>query len=136
MTPGTRRTAKMILAVLSLLWLAGSGWLQFSSLAETETKTFASTEVKERMKECDGSFQQRYECKEAIVIETHRTTFWNLTGRVAVVGLPPILAWIAFGLLFPKRLVIPHRQTVAEDPDAWKKRAQEHVKIPTHRGHG
>lgn len=128
MDPKTRALAKWIVGGVCLLWMALAGWLQFSDLSENEIQTHASTAVKERMRDCEGTFQQRYECKEAIVIQSSRETFYTVTIRIIIVALPPILLGVAFPFMFPRRRPVIHRQV--EDDDAWKQRAQSHIIHP------
>lgn len=73
------------------LWMAWAVWDQFLSIPTGEVENHSSLSVKERMSDCSGTFQQRYDCKNNIVIETDRMTFLNMIGRIAIVVLPPFL---------------------------------------------
>ncbi|MBI2235879.1 MAG: hypothetical protein HYU60_02810 [Magnetospirillum sp.] len=123
-----RETARWTITAASLMWMVYAGWWQFSAIPERELQTHSSADVQDRLRDCEGSFQKRYECKEAIVIKTHRDTFYNLVERLAIVVMPAILGGAAFAYFFPKRLVT-RKKDVEEDPDAWKRRAERQTRV-------
>ncbi|MGE5503636.1 MAG: hypothetical protein ACM31L_04365 [Actinomycetota bacterium] len=132
MHPRTYNATKWVVVLASLGWMTWAGIDQFSEVPEQDLLTHSSPEVKERLRDCEGTFKQRYECKENIVIKTHRDTFYRLTERLAIVTVPAILAGLAFLFLVPKpELVV--REQPDEDPDAWKRAAQMRTRIkPPH----
>jgi len=71
--------------------MAWAVWSQFLSIPTGEVENHSSLSVRERMNDCSGNFQQRYDCKNTIVIETDRMTFLNMIGRIVIVVLPPLL---------------------------------------------
>jgi len=85
------------------LWMAWALWSQFLSIPTGEVENHSSLSVKERMSDCAGTFQQRYDCKNNIVIETDRTTFLNMVGRIIIVVLPPLLLIGALNLSSRRR---------------------------------
>lgn len=87
---------KWMVTGISLIWMTWAGWDQFGNLSESDIENHSSTSVQERMKDCSGTFKQRYECKENIVIKSGRDTFSAMLGRLSIVVMPPIL--LAFGL--------------------------------------
>jgi hypothetical protein len=113
-----------------LLWMALVGWLLFALLPPGAIEHHGSTTVKDRMAtQCQGSFRDRYECKEAIIVETGRDTFWTLASRFLAVVVPPMLlsAWLSSYLRRnPVRVVIHH----GHEGNDWKSRAQMHVAVP------
>mgnify|MGYP001809779347 CR=1 FL=1 len=84
---------KAVATALCLLWIGWGVWTQFLSLPDEEIENHSSLSVKDRMSDCIGTFQQRYECKNAIVIETDRHNFFNAVGRLVLIVLPPILVF-------------------------------------------
>jgi hypothetical protein len=128
-----RETARWVIMAASLAWMGYAGWWQFSAIPERELLTHSSADVQDRLRDCEGSFQKRYECKEAIVIKTQRDTFNNLVERLSIVVIPPILGGLAFAYLFPKRLVTRKKEP-EEDPDAWKHRANRHIRTKPAQG--
>jgi len=96
----TRATAKRLLVGISLIWLALGTWLAFFALPPDEVQTINSPEVKDRMRdECSGSFQERYRCKEAIILEIGQDSFANMTLRLVLVVSVPLLAAVAYHTL-------------------------------------
>lgn len=85
------KLGKWMVTGVSLIWMAWAGWDQFGNLSGDDIENHSSTAVQERMRDCAGTFKQRYECKENIVIQSGRSTFSALTGRMAIVVVPPIL---------------------------------------------
>ncbi|CCG41638.1 hypothetical protein [Magnetospirillum molischianum] len=73
------------------VWICWAVWTQFLTMPNGEVENHSSLSVKERMSDCAGNFQQRYDCKNSIVIETDRMTFLNMVGRIVIVVLPPLL---------------------------------------------
>jgi hypothetical protein len=134
MDAATRRNIKVALTVVCLAWVGWASWDQFSDLSDDDVQNHGSAAVQERMaRECEGSFKQRYDCKERIVIRSGQQTFMNMLGRFAVISVPPALAWLAFSFLFPKSKV--RERHVFEDPDAWKHRAEMHTHMDKHDTH-
>lgn len=80
-----------MVAMVSLVWMAWAGWDQFANLPEGTVENHSSAAVQERLRDCSGTFKQRYECKNAIVINTDRNSFFNMLGRIAIVVVPPML---------------------------------------------
>ncbi|MGE5548145.1 MAG: hypothetical protein ACM33T_14660 [Solirubrobacterales bacterium] len=132
MTKGQRKAAKLLVGLLCLVWIAGSGVAMFATLGEDEVQTHSSDTVKDRLRDCEGTFKQRYECKEAIVIQTHRKTFYTLSERLAIVVLPPSLLAIAFSMAL-KRIPVerPHHRHEHAAVD-WKTKAEMHIHHPHH----
>jgi hypothetical protein len=69
------KLGKWVITGVSLLWMSWAGWDQFGNLSEEDLENHSSSVVQERMKDCSGTFKQRYECKENIVIQSGRNTF-------------------------------------------------------------
>lgn len=93
---GGSKIGKWIITVISLIWMAWATWDQFANLPPGEIENHSSPAVQDRMRDCAGTFKQRYECKDAIVIETGVTSFFNMVGRIAIIIVPP--AVLAAGL--------------------------------------
>ena len=88
---GVSKIGTSALTVVCLVWMAAATWSQFADLPEGTVENHSSEATKERMRDCSGTFKQRYECKNAIVIETDRNSFFNVLGRIAIIALPPLL---------------------------------------------
>ena len=88
---------RKIFIAISVVWMAAMGWLQFGNLNENDVLTPHSAAVRERMDtECTGSFGQRYDCKETIVIRTVRHSLVNMVMRLGIVCVVPILLALIF----------------------------------------
>jgi hypothetical protein len=85
------KIGNIMVTTVSLVWMAWAGWNQFANLPEGAVENHSSEAVKERLRDCSGTFKQRYECKNAVVIDTDRTSFFNMLGRIAIVVVPPML---------------------------------------------
>lgn len=123
MNRGMYNGLRILAVLISLAWIAWAGWQQFAALPEEAVQHHGSDVVKDRMKDCEGSFKQRYECKEAIVIQSGRDTFNNMMMRLAIVFGPPALLGILFAFAVPKpRVTLP--EAAKEKTDEWKTRVQ------------
>jgi hypothetical protein len=126
MTRAQRSRLKWAVTAGSLLWMVFMGWLMVATLPQSAVVNHSSSVVKDRMSDCAGSYQDRYDCKEQIIIESGRDTFFILTGRFLLVILPPLLAtgWLSSHLR--KHPPQPENHQHAEAGD-WKTRAQMHT---------
>lgn len=52
---------------------------------------FRSPEIEQKMKNCAGSFEQRYKCKEALIIEKGHDSFMIWIAKMALVFGPPAI---------------------------------------------
>ena len=115
----TRATAKRFLVGVSLIWVVLGAWIAFFALPPDEVQTINSPEVKDRLRdECSGSFQQRYRCKESIILEVGQDAFANMTLRLILVVSVPLLAAVAYTTLCRPDPV--HRLSDIEDTTGWK----------------
>ncbi|MBI3446101.1 MAG: hypothetical protein HY055_12260 [Magnetospirillum sp.] len=85
------KVGNFMVTTVSLAWMAWAGWSQFANLPEGTVENHSSETVKERLRDCSGTYKQRYECKNAVVIDTDRNSFFNMLGRIAIVVVPPML---------------------------------------------
>jgi hypothetical protein len=54
---------------------------------------FRSPEIEQKMKNCAGSYEQRYKCKEALIIEKGHDSFLIWISKMALVFGPPSILW-------------------------------------------
>ncbi len=136
----TRAQTKRLLIATGSAWTVLIGALMFLVLPTGDVQTMNSPQVQDRLRdECAGSFQQRYQCKESIIVAVGRDTFANLALRLALVVAGPLA-----GAVFYHTRCRPdpiHRLPLAEDEagetlpvphsavadDEWKRRAQRHI---------
>lgn len=118
----------------SLVWIGITGWLLFSTLPNNAIAHIGTDYLKNRMaNECTGTFQERYQCKETLIVESGQDSFWILSTRTLAVLLPPFAAgfWLT-AFLKRKKMARP---VYVEDPPVhdgdWKSRAIHHTDIQT-----
>lgn len=126
MTRTQRRRLVSMVTAACLAWLAGMGVLMWLTLPESAIEHHNSSAVKDRMAaECQGSFRDRYNCKEAIIVEGGRDSFWILAARFLLVIVPPLVASGGLSSYLRRHPARPERH-VQPDED-WKIRAQVHT---------
>jgi hypothetical protein len=89
-TMNTRMVLKWIAIVASVIWIAVTFYQEFLDV-DPDQYGFRSAEVEARMKSCGGSFQQRYDCKEAIIIAKGHDSFLLWVEKAALVLGPPLI---------------------------------------------
>lgn len=127
MEQSARTRLKWLVSGGSFLWIALAGWLAWSTLPQGAVEHHGSSSVKDRMAtECTGSYRDRYECKEAIIIESGRDSFFSLGGRFLLVILPPLIAtgW-ASSYLARNPVQLPEQH--GHGSTDWKIKARAHT---------
>ncbi|KAF0114298.1 MAG: hypothetical protein FD149_1886 [Rhodospirillaceae bacterium] len=131
----------MIGAVLVLCfgWMAGVGWSQFGNMSEDRLLTHRSETVKQQMTDCTGSFKERYDCKEEIVLEGKHTTLLNMMVPFVIVFGPPLALGIAFRFFvasprFSSRTLAPGTEGAGDDPDEWLRQTRKNLPPRRRRG--
>ena len=72
------------------LWMGVTVYSQFFDV-DPNQYGFRSPEIEQRMKNCSGSFEQRYKCKEALIIEKGHDSFLIWISKMALVFGPPAI---------------------------------------------
>lgn len=130
MTRAERNRLKMMVTGGGILWMLLVGVLMWITLPEDAVATHGSDALKDRMAFCSGSFRDRYDCKEQLIIESGRDAFYTLSLRFLLVIVPPIA-----GTLWLSSYLARHPIAVIEEPhhtssdDNWKARAQMHTEV-------
>ena len=152
-----RHKIKKVLMIISLVWLTIGTWVLFINIPADEIQTMHSQGVKDRMRdECTGSFHDRYQCKEDIVLEVTQDTFANMALRTMMLVSLPLLLTIGYNTILRSNPIAPRQHLLvhhvptavheihapehhekAHPPsqpvkpvDDWKKRAQQRVTNP------
>lgn len=124
MTRAARTRLVAMVTTACLAWLVGVGALMWLTLPEVEHH--GSTAIKDRMAaECQGSFSERYKCKEAIIVESGREGFWMVSARFLLVIVPPMVFSVLLSGYLRRNPVQKAERHVSDDN--WKSRAQQHV---------
>ena len=95
------KISSIMVTTVSLAWMAWAGWNQLVELPEGTVENHSSDTVKERLRDCSGTFKQRYECKNQVVIDTDRSSFFHMLGRIGIVVVPPMI--LAAGVHMARR---------------------------------
>lgn len=129
MTGAKRARLKWAVFLGGVLWLLLVGWLMVATLPHGAVENHGSAEVKDRMGDCTGTFRERFDCKQQVIIRSGRETFLTLAGRFLFVILPPLVAtgWLS-SYLRRHPIELQHRHAEAGD---WKVRAQMHTEVQT-----
>ncbi|EME68906.1 hypothetical protein H261_16034 [Paramagnetospirillum caucaseum] len=95
-----RRLGDILVTLVCCLWLGFSTWTFF--IADMPDEIFdnhTGKAMQERMKSCEGSFQQRYKCKQALLLNGERWGFAVALDRVLLICAPAITAWLVWGAI-------------------------------------
>lgn len=128
MTRAERNRLKWTVSGGGVLWMLLVGWLMWATLPEDAVATHSSDTLKDRMSLCSGTFRDRYDCKEQLIIESGRDAFYTLSLRFLLVILPPMAAtlWLSSYLArHPIPLGEEEHHTTSNDD--WKARAVKHT---------
>lgn len=110
-----------------LAWMAVLGYVLFVPLG-AEVAHHGSAEVKDRMaSECLGSFKDRYDCKEAIIVQSGQDTFVAMAWRFLLVVVPPLAATLWLPTYLRRHPL--QKIEIRHDDGDWKSRAQGHVQM-------
>ncbi|MBR9973631.1 hypothetical protein [Magnetospirillum sulfuroxidans] len=129
MTKGERTRLVWTVSIGSLLWMVAAAIVLFGVM-DAEVTNHSSAVVKDRMAaECLGTFKDRYDCKEAIIVQSGRDTFWSMSWRFLTVIVPALTAsfWLSSYLRKHPVQLVEHRQ--ADDNGDWKSRAKFHTQV-------
>lgn len=131
MTKRDRKRLKLSVTTASLIWMAAIGWAMFGQLNSDDMGNHNSSAIRDRMAECQGTFRERYDCKESIIVKSGQQTFNDMFLRFMLVIVPPLAANIWMGLYLrrhPVPLDVDFATTLHQHTDAnWKARAQQHT---------
>jgi hypothetical protein len=109
---------KWVAVAVGVLWIGAAGWGELTKM--TLPDGFRSTAYKREAEHCRGSFESRYECKNAIIITNDNSTFNDWALRLLVVFGPPGAIALLYGQVQRRR----ERQAEEER----ERRAAAHLK--------
>lgn len=130
MTRAERNRLKTMATVGGILWMVLVGWLMWATLPDGAVETHGSDQMKDRMSLCSGSFRDRYDCKEQIIIESGRDAFYVLSLRFLLVIMPPLAGtfWLSSYLARHPVSAVEESHHAAASSD-WKTRARMHTQM-------
>lgn len=130
MTRAERNRLKLLVTGGGILWMLLVGWLMWATLPQGAVTTHGSDSLKDRMSFCAGTFRDRYDCKEQLIIASGREAFYMLSLRFLLVIVPPMIGtfWLSAYLARHPVAVVEEPQYANSD-DSWKARAQMHTEL-------
>lgn len=104
------RFIKLAVLVVGLIWIAGAGWLTIGA-HYLQTGSFGPGEAYEKrydqkVKDCRGTFAQRYDCKSAVIRDKNVRTFYFWAKKVGLTFGPALglgAVWFVFYLLVERK---------------------------------
>ncbi|MCR6629479.1 MAG: hypothetical protein NVV74_05135 [Magnetospirillum sp.] len=131
MTRAERTRLKWMVSGGGAAWMLLVGWLMVATLPQGAVEHHGSSQIKDRMSECSGTFRDRYDCKEQIIIESGRETFYTLSLRFLLVIVPPLVGtfWLSSYLNRHPMLLDDEERRASSSSDDWKARAQRHTEF-------
>lgn len=131
MTRAERNRLKWMVSGGGVVWMLLVGWLMWATLPEGAVATHASDSLKDRMSLCSGSFRDRYDCKEQLIIDSGREAFYILSLRFLLVIVPPMLGtfWLSSYLARHPVPVLGEEEHHTVSNDDWKARALKHTEL-------
>ncbi|CCG39809.1 hypothetical protein [Magnetospirillum molischianum] len=94
-----RRTGDRAVTIGCVIWLVASGWLFFGTVPPEIVDNHTSKAMQQRMRVCEGTFQQRFECKQAFLLSGERWGFAVAINRLMLMCAPAVTAWIVWSIL-------------------------------------
>ena len=135
MTRAERNRLKVGVTAAGILWMVVVGWLMWVTLPEGAVETHTSDPLKDRMSQCTGSFRDRYDCKEQIIIQSGREAFYTLSLRFLLVIVPPMIGTLSLSRYLARHPVPvieePQYRGTSASPQDWKERARLHTQVQT-----
>jgi hypothetical protein len=89
-TTEPKTVVRWIAMMACVIWIGITFYQQFLSV-DPDQFSFRSADVESQMKTCGGSFQQRYECKEAIIIDKGHDSFLIWAEKGCLILVPPLI---------------------------------------------
>ncbi|MGE5503158.1 MAG: hypothetical protein ACM31L_01930 [Actinomycetota bacterium] len=96
------RMAGWLVVLFSLGWLGAVGWTQLVEPATELVANHTTPTVQQQMRKCEGSFHQRYDCKQQILLAGERWGMERVLDRMLLVLAPPVSLWLVWGAMRPK----------------------------------
>lgn len=97
-----RTILNWVATAVCALWMGVTVYSQFFDV-DPDQYSFRSPELEQKMKNCSGSFEQRYKCKNDLIIEKGRDSFLIWLSKMALVFGPPAILWSLIGVATRQR---------------------------------
>lgn len=131
MNRSERKRLKWAVSGGGVLWMLLVGWLMWVTLPEGAVATHSSDQLRDRMSLCSGSFRDRYDCKEQLIIESGRDAFYMLALRFLLVIVPPMVGTFWLSSYLARQPLMQDEEHHHASSSDWKTRAQMHTEKQT-----
>jgi len=98
-----RRLGDRLVTLGCVAWLALASWGFFHNVPPEIVDNHHAKTMQERMRTCEGTFQQRYDCKQAFLLSGERWGFAVALNRLALICAPVLTAAIVWAVLRRRR---------------------------------
>ena len=94
----TKSSVKWVSIALAIVWLALVGWDQFNDLGTFAlgANDYREEAIQKQLKDCHGTFHERYDCKSAILRAHGRDSFYFWSKKYALTFGPALFIYVAF----------------------------------------
>ena len=95
----TKSAVKWAMTVTAVAWCIVVGWDQFNDLGifSVGQQDFREEAIQRQLKDCKGTFQERYDCKSAILRQNGRDSFYFWAKKCSLTFGPALFFYVAFG---------------------------------------
>lgn len=94
-----KSAVKWTTTTAAVLWCVVVGWDQFNDLGTFAfgQEDFREQAIQRQLKDCKGTFQERYDCKSAILRAHGRDSFYFWAKKYSLTFGPALFIYVAFG---------------------------------------
>jgi len=95
--------ANWAVALSCLTWIGAVGWAELGAVPVDRLESHRSRLVQEKIHRCEGTFSQRYNCTQTILLTGERNGFTLMLERGAMTFGPPSFCWLIWTVVRGKR---------------------------------
>lgn len=86
------RILRWVIYALCIAWIGASAWYIFLRDQEPDLKWQAfERQIDQKINDCRGTFQERYDCKSALLREKYVESFYWWSQRISVIFIPTLV---------------------------------------------
>ena len=82
-----------VLSALCLAWILVVGLVLSAELTPDELEHHRAPIIQDRVGHCEGSFNQRFDCTQSVLLDGERVGARNVLLRLGVTVILPMVAW-------------------------------------------
>jgi hypothetical protein len=95
--------ANWAVALTCLAWMGGVGWFELGAVPIDRLESHRARAVQEKIHRCEGTFNQRYNCTQNILLTGERNDFVLMLERGLMTFAPPAFGWLIWSTLRRRR---------------------------------